>query len=840
MVSAPMQPSVHTDLPVGQLEARFDPFVRLLRSLLPRAACVALFGGNGELMWSTDPTLGPDLLNAVDDALLGARAGTTGQGQLRTLAGNTPVYLCPLRGDAGQLLGVIAIVCRTHDAHDKHNPKFAFAHSLIAPALECLRRELITRATIEELNATVSTLEKDLNLLLLVRAPELSAAAPDGVNELQLLVQQTIEHLRACTGALLVPEKNITLASSASGSTPDTQFLMRAHKRLLAMAHSNPEPLISNETLSAAFPDSFPYRVLCCSLRSRAGRPLGVLALLRDAAADAFTTRDAHVAEILARKAIGLIESNYDSLSGLYTRAAFERRVRAVVTDKKVTRQWCALYVDVDQLHLINEKSGMHVGDAVLAELGELLRQRLPPGAFGARISGDRFAVLLPAHASDAEKFAEALRAGAELTGATQGEQRLPVSISIGVALLDNSAAELAHVLAAAETACKAAKDRGRNRVEVYRQSDESIVQRHADIGIAGQLRDAINAGRLHLHAQLILPLAAAATARPHFELLLRMTDETGKTVGPDTFLSAATRYQLMPVIDRWVVNHVIEALQPRASVLEGKALGFSINFSGQSLSDDTFSDMLIERISSSGLDPELFCFELTENATVAALPRALALMQRLRKLGCGVALDDFGTGLSSLSCLRELPVTMLKIDGSFVRDVLKDARAESMVRAIAQLARSMSITTVAEYVETPEIAARVASLGVDYGQGFAIGRPIPFTDLLSELPLPDAPVAAADATTQAAETLESLATTQAAQTLESLATTQTAQTLESLATTQTAQTLESLATTQTAQVPESAPTDEIILTDEPPDTDQSEQTIEEPVAFTWFAGRTQ
>ncbi len=824
-----MHPSEHSDLPAGQPEARFDPFVRLLRSLLPRAACVALFGADGELMWSTDPTLGPDLLNAVDDALLGARAGSTGHGQLRTLAGNTPVYLCPLRGDAGQLLGVIAIVCRTHDAQDKRNPEFAFAYSLIAPALECLRRELITRVTIEELNATVSALEKDLNLLLLVRAPELSAAAPDGVNELQLLVQQTIEHLRACTGALLVPEKNLTLARSATGSAPDTQFLMRAHKRLLAMAQANPEPLISNETLSAAFPDAFPYRVLCCSLRSRAGRPMGVLALLRDAAAEPFTERDAHVAEILARKAIGLIESNYDSLSGLYTRAAFERRVRAVVTDKKVTRQWCALYVDVDQLHLINEKSGMHVGDAVLAELGELVRQRLPPGAFGARISGDRFAVLLPAQANDAEKFAEALRAGAELAGATaQGEHRLPVSISIGVALLDNSAAELAHVLAAAETACKAAKDRGRNRVEVYRQSDESIVRRHADIGIASQLRDAIAAGRLHLHAQLILPLAAADTARPHFELLLRMTDESGKTVGPDTFLSAATRYQLMPVIDRWVVNHVIEALQPRASVLEGKALGFSINFSGQSLNDDTFSDMLIERLSSSGLDPELFCFELTENATVAALPRALALMQRLRKLGCGVALDDFGTGLSSLSCLRDLPVTMLKIDGSFVRDVLKDARAESMVRAIAQLARSMSITTVAEYVETPEIGARVASLGVDYGQGFAIGRPIPFADLLSELPMPDAHPAADDATTQAAQVLESGVTTQ------------TAQGLESLATTQTAQALESLATTQTAQALQTAPTDEIILTDEPRPTDQSEQTIEEPVPVTWFAGRVQ
>ena len=775
--------SEHSDLPAGQPEARFDPYVRLVRSLLPRASCVALFGASGELMWSTDPTLGPDLLNAVDDALLGARAGTTGTGQLRTLEGNTPVYLCPLRGDAAQLLAVIAIVCRSHDAQDKRNPEFPFAYSLIAPALECLRRELITRVTIEELNGAVSALDKDLNLLLARSASEPSAAVPDGANDLQLLLQQTIEHLHACTGALLVPEKNVLLVRSGGPTPPDTKFLMGAHKRLLALGQQNAEPLISNDTFSPALPDAFPYRVLCCSLRSRVGRSMGVLALLREADAEPFSERDAHVAEILARKAIAVIESNYDSLSGLYTRAAFERRVRAVITDKKVQRQWCALYVDVDQLHLINEKSGMHVGDAVLAELGELLRQRLPPGALGARISGDRFAVLLPAHANDAEKFAEALRAGAEHTGgAAQGEARLPVSISIGVALLDDRTEELAHVLAAAETACKAAKDRGRNRVEVYRQSDASLVRRHADIGIATQLREAIDAGRLHLAAQLILPFAAAESARPHFELLLRMTDAGGKTVGPDSFLSAATRYQLMPVIDRWVVNHVIEALQPRAGVLEGKALGFSINFSGQSLNDDAFSDMLIERISSSGLDPELFCFELTENATVTALPRATALMHRLRKLGCGVALDDFGTGLSSLSCLRQLPVTMLKIDGSFVRDVLRDARAESMVRAIAQLARSMSITTVAEYVETAEIGERVASLGVDYGQGFAIGRPIPFADLLTELPLPNS---ADDAITQEAQVAH----------------------------------IEEVAQTQPAG-----------------EADESEQTIEEPAPVTWYA----
>ncbi len=213
------------------------------------------------------------------------------------------------------------------------------------------------------------------------------------------------------------------------------------------------------------------------------------------------------------------------------------------------------------------------------------------------------------------------------------------------------------------------------------------------------------------------------------------MLDENARPVTFDRLLSAANRYQLMPVIDRWVVDSAISLLRTRAHQLVGRGIGFAINFSGQSLNDDEFPNFLLDRIRNSGLEPELFCFELTENATVTNIARAGALMRQLRDLGCGVALDDFGTGLSSLSFLRQLPVTMLKIDGSFVRDVLVDPRAESMVRSIAQLARSMSIVTVAEYVETREICARVALLGVDYGQGFAIGRPTPLTDLLAGLP---------------------------------------------------------------------------------------------------------
>ena len=727
----------HSELPAGQPGPRFEPHVRLLRSLLPRAASVALFGPDGELQWTTDPMLGPDLTNAVDEALVAAHGSDSGPGQLRMLEGRQPVYLCPLRDDAGQLRAMAAVVCRPADDKDRRNHDFNFAYSLISPALECLRRELVTKVTIEELNATVSALGKDLSLLLARGSPEESAADSAGGNELQGILHETIGHLRASGGVLLVPEKNVTLVRSGSDSPPDAAFLMRAHRRLLAMAQSRAEPLLANDTQSADFPDAFPYRVLCCSLRSRSGRFMGLLALLREPDAEAFSERDAHIGQILARKAIGVIESQYDALTGLYTRAAFERRVRAVVTDKKMALSWSALYVDVDRLHAVNEQSGMHVGDAVLAELGALMRGRLPPGAFGARVSGDRFAALLPAQVRDAETFAEGLRAGAESIGAARSRDRQPVSISVGVAQLEAADAELSHVLAAAETACKVAKDAGRNRVEVYRAGDDSIARRLADDDKAAELRAAIDAGRLHLDAQLILPLAGAETARPQFELLLRMTDPSGKTVGPDSFFSAAARYQLMPLIDRWVINHLLETLRPRAKILDGQSLGFNINLSAQSLYDDAFADALVGRVAGSGLDPAMFCFELTENATMAALPRARALMERLRGLGCGVALDDFGTGLSSLSCLRELPVSMLKIDGSFVRDVLKDARAETMVRAIAELARSMSVITVAEYVETEEISERVRALGVDYGQGFAIGRPIPFAELLKELPTP-------------------------------------------------------------------------------------------------------
>jgi diguanylate cyclase (GGDEF)-like protein len=731
-----MKPERSQNTPTADPWDSFEPYVQLIRSLLPRASSVALFDVKGDLRWSSETTTGPDLINVVDDALSTARTAPDSAGQLRVLAGNLPVYLCWLRDDAARLLAVLAVVCRSTGDQDGEARSFSFAYALLRPALECLRRDLMARVAIDELNRTVSALDKDLELLLADGAAD-HPTADDGADDLKGILQQAVEHLRCATAALIVPDKSIALVRSRNTERPaDMQLVARAHRQLLSMAQMRREPVIINKLAPNSSLGIMPYRILSCPLRSLSGRTIGVLALFREDLGEDFVDRDARLGDILARKAVGVIESSYDALSGLYTRPAFEQRIRGAVADKSGSRSWSALYIDVDQLHVINDNFGMHVGDTVLGQLGGLVRERLPRGAFGARISGDRFALLLPTQLDDAESFAESLRQGVGKLGTMHGDSRLHLSISIGVALLDTAAGELMHSLAAAETACKAAKDRGRDRVEVYHPNDASLVRRFADINIASQLREAIDAGRFRLDAQLILPFAGAESARPHYELLIRMIDDDGHTIGPDRFMSAAQRYQLMPAIDRWVLDKTIEMLKPHAELLSGKSIAFAINFSGQSLNDAAFPDFLLERIAGSGLDPEVFCFEITENATIQNIERAEALIRRLRKLGCAVALDDFGTGLSSLAYLRQLPVTMLKIDGSFVRDVLKDSRAESMVRAIAQLARSMSIATVAEYVETEEIRARIATLGVDYGQGFAIGSPAPLVDLLIELPL--------------------------------------------------------------------------------------------------------
>ncbi len=710
-----------------------EPFAQLFRAMMPRAATIAVFNAAGRMRWSSDATIGPDLSSRVDAMLPVARNPTSGEGTLEMLGGQ-PSYLFWIRGERQALLAVVAVLTRA--APNENEPRaFSFAHSLLRPALECMRRELLTMHTIEDLKAAVGELDEDLELLLADAADANMAA--DGADELKSLLQRMVSHLKCTVAALIVPEKGIALVRGANDSKADGQLIARAHRQLLQIAAANAHPVIINDAHAGLLASVISCRALVCPVRNGAGRGMGVLALLRDPLVREFRPRDGRVAEILARRAAIVVASHYDALSGLYTRTAFEQRVRAIVGERTLnSTPWSALYVNCDRLHVINDNHGMHIGDTVIGQLGELIRGRLPPGGLAARISGDRFTVLLPTEVDDAARFAESLRVGAEMLSALHPGQDISITISVGVAPLENGrGGELAHSLAAAETACKAAKDRGRNRVATYQVADQSIIRRFSDIDVVSRVREALTHNRLRLDAQAIVPFKESAHNPPHFELLLRMIDRDGSALGPDTFMSAAVRYQMMADIDRWVVTRAIQLLKPYTEQLQSRPCVFSINFSGQSLGDDDFPDFLFDSVQKSGINPRAFCFELTENATILNLARAEVVMRRLRRMGCEVALDDFGTGLCSLSYLRQLPVTMLKIDGSFVRDVMRDPRADSMVQVIAQLARTMSLDTVAEYVETEEIRARIAEHGVDYAQGYALGRAEPFDEVLKTLP---------------------------------------------------------------------------------------------------------
>lgn len=732
---------------------QLEPYAQLITALVPRAAGVELYDPEGELRWSAGSDATADLASAIADLQDRARTLRDEPGELITLAGGVPCYLFWLRSDDGQLVATLGIVWREPESAPR---AFSMLHSLVKPALECLRRELLSRGNIRQLSQALNARDRDLELLL---AASGEAGSHEQVDDLSSLLQNANEHLDCSFCALIVPEKSIVVVRHAAGSieAADKQALAQTHRHLVSVAQRHQAPVILNALPGAPGKPPPPYRVLSAPVRHPAGRTMGVLALYRAASRVQFVEREAQLTDLLARRAASIIEASYDPLTGLLNRPSFEQRVRAATgaaAAPNARRAWSVLYLDLDQLHVVNDNCGMHVGDRVIAQIGELIRARLMPGALAARISGDRFAVLLPTACEDAAAFADALRIGvaglpAGLFGA-QGEARVAVTVSIGVAPM-RPGEEFSHFAVIAETACKAAKDRGRNRVEVYQNTDLSIVRRYEDVNIVPNLRMAMNEDRLRLEAQLIQPMQDHAEACWHYELLLRMIDDRGVTIGPERFLSAAVRYQFMPTIDRWVVQRAIELLQPQRELLATRPVVFTINISGQSVNEPGFADFLVQAVRTSGLNPAIFTFELTESAAVGNLANAEGVMGRLRELGCSVALDDFGTGLSSLAYLRSLPIDMLKIDGSFVRDILKDPRAESMVQAIAHLARAMRLTTVAEYVETDEIRMRVASLGVDYGQGFAIARPLPLDEVLAELPI----IVAAEAITTVAQTLD-------------------------------------------------------------------------------------
>lgn len=419
-------------------------------------------------------------------------------------------------------------------------------------------------------------------------------------------------------------------------------------------------------------------------------------------------------------------QATHDALTELWNRREFERRLALALERQRVDPEggrFALLYFDLDQFKVINDLSGHRAGDQLLVELVLALSRELREGDLIARLGGDEFGLLAyGVGEAEALLLAERLRRSIDSVRFIWKGRTHSVSASIGVVVLDGPGATLQDVMAWADSACYLAKENGRNRVHLYRKDDDTT-RRHGEMEWANRLASALEEGRLVLDYQEVVPLSPEATEGPHVELLLRLHEEDGQMVPPGTFLPAAERYGLMPAVDRWVIRTALanfNRLHPAGEGLETCA----INLSGATVDDEGIADYILGCLAEHGVPAEAVCLEITETVAVRSLMKVARVIERLRAAGCRIALDDFGAGMSSFGYLKNLPVDVIKIDGSFIREVDKDPMSRTIVSAIVQIGHQRGLKVVAEWVDDDAIRDVLWMLGVDYGQGFVLSVP--------------------------------------------------------------------------------------------------------------------
>jgi diguanylate cyclase (GGDEF)-like protein/PAS domain S-box-containing protein len=418
--------------------------------------------------------------------------------------------------------------------------------------------------------------------------------------------------------------------------------------------------------------------------------------------------------------------ASHDVLTELVNRREFEQRLeRALKSAKARETSYAVLYLDLDQFKIVNDACGHNAGDALLKQIGSLLKSKIRWRDTLARLGGDEFGVLLESCTMDeALRTAEALRENIADYRFTWDDRTFRLGVSIGVVPITAATDDVASLLSAADSACAAAKDAGRNRVYNYQENDIDLMKRRKEMQWAGRISLALDENRFELFRQTIQPLQPnAALQGAHYELLIRMRDEQGQLIAPGLFIAAAERYGLMTAIDRWVISQAFTWLVSEADERERLSL-CAINLSGQSLADEKFLPFVIEQFKRSGLNGSCICFEITETAAIASYSQANRFIHALKELGCRFALDDFGTGLSSFGYLKHFPVDFLKIDGSFVKEILHDPIDREMVRSINEIGHLTGKQTIAEFAENAEIITMLRGMGIDYAQGYGVSEP--------------------------------------------------------------------------------------------------------------------
>jgi len=472
--------------------------------------------------------------------------------------------------------------------------------------------------------------------------------------------------------------------------------------------------LAENSVLINKEGNEVPIQDSAAPIRDRIGNVIGAVMVFHD------VSKESRLFRKLSYQA------SHDTLTGLINRREFENCLVTALDDahNRQGQTHALLYLDLDQFKVVNDTFGHTAGDELLRQISDLVQANIRSTDILARLGGDEFGILLERCTEErAMEVAEAIRGAVENHRFNWQEAFTSARCSIGVVMVSSDSPDVASVMSSADVACYSAKDMGRNQIHLYQDSDASM--RHEEMKWVSRITSAVEENRFELFYQPIVGIGKAnGSSRGHYELLLRMRDEKGELVGPDQFIPAAERYNLMSTLDRWVIRQALSQLADRNPEAEEAHFTLAINLSGTSLSEDRFLEFVISELKKQKLPHGAICFEITETAAISNLSRVIHFMQALKKLGCKFSLDDFGSGLSSFTYLKNLPVDYLKIDGQFIRNVAEDSVDESMVRAINQVGQAMGIETIAERVETKEVLDKLSELGIEFAQGYYIARP--------------------------------------------------------------------------------------------------------------------
>ncbi len=420
-------------------------------------------------------------------------------------------------------------------------------------------------------------------------------------------------------------------------------------------------------------------------------------------------------------------QATHDTLTGLVNRREFENQLGLALYSARVEKKnHVLLYLDLDQFKVVNDTCGHLAGDELLKQVSTRLHNILREDDSLARLGGDEFGILLRGcKIVDARIVAEKLCN--ELHDYRFGWQGriFSVGVSIGLVPILAEIDDMAEIMSAADAACYRAKEEGRNRVHVYLPDDKYMAMWHGEMQWVHKINKALEENRLLLYYQPVKPVFEDKCPRWYCEFLIRMKDENNKIISPASFIPAAERYQLMTLLDRWVFETLVKAYENGNPVLARYDI-CALNISGHSLCDESFLEFVLSTFKTHLVNPEKFCFEITETAAVSNLTKASMFIDKVTEIGCSLALDDFGSGLSSFGYLKALNVDFLKIDGSFVKDMVEDPIDRAMVESVNQIGHVMNKKTIAEFVENDEIMEQLRQLGVDYAQGYAIEKPKP------------------------------------------------------------------------------------------------------------------